>query len=80
MPRKTLDHLGYPRTTAGEAHAIREAADRRRAQMLPGNGPASAEREPEVSHYKGEGEPVALGPRPDDLPVAPEVPDQDVPD
>ena len=39
MTRKTLDHLGYPRSTAKEAGEIQKAAERRREQMLPGNGP-----------------------------------------
>lgn len=68
MPRKTLDHLGYPRTTSEEAEHIRHAADRRRAQMLPGNGPIEPDGSDPVSHFKGEDARIALGPRPDPLP------------
>ncbi len=68
MTRKTLDHLGYPRTTAKEAEEIQQSADRRRAQMVPGKGPVEPPKEDPVSHYKGDDEPVALGARPEQLP------------
>ena len=68
MPRKTLDHLGYPRTTAKEAEGIRQAAERRRVQMLPNAGPIEPSREEPVSHFKGQDTPIMLGPQPDALP------------
>lgn len=73
MTRKTLDHLGYPRSTAEEAEEIRHAAERRRVQMLPGNGPREPVQEAPVSHFKGEESPVILGPAPDPLPVIAET-------
>jgi hypothetical protein len=69
MTRKTLDHLGYPRTTAKEAEEIQQAAERRREQMIPGHGPVEPSKDEPVSHFKGDDEPVVLGPRPDKAPV-----------
>jgi len=77
MTRKTLDHLGYPRTTAKEAEEIQQSAERRRAQMVPGNGPVEPPKEDPVSHYKGDDEPVSLGARPEQLPEMTADPTED---
>ncbi len=76
MGRKTLDELGYPRTTPEDAEDIRRTAERRRDQMLPGEGPHEPEKEEKVAHYKGEPEEIVLGPVPDALPET-EDPDTD---
>ena len=72
MTRKTLDHLGYPRSTAKEAGEIQQAAERRREPMLPGNGPFEPRQEAPVSHFKGEDDSVELGPEPEIGPVVTE--------
>ncbi|MBO6583635.1 MAG: hypothetical protein JJ954_11835 [Hyphomonas sp.] len=72
MTRKTLDHLGYPRSTAKEVGEIQHAAERRREQMLPGNGPFEPIQEEPVSHFKGEDDSVELGPEPEIGPVVTE--------
>ncbi|MEP0314975.1 MAG: hypothetical protein ABJL57_15140 [Hyphomonas sp.] len=77
MTRKTLDHLAYPRTTAKEAEEIQQSADRRRAQMVPGKGPAEPPKEDPVSHFKGDDEPVVLGAPTDRLPEMTEDPTED---
>lgn len=62
MTRKNLDTRAYPRSTPSEIEQIQKSALRRRMQMLPGKGPIEPEKEESVSHFKGEGEAIVLGP------------------
>tara|TARA_X000001316_G_scaffold4633_1_gene1041 strand:+ start:120 stop:371 length:252 start_codon:yes stop_codon:yes gene_type:complete len=75
MTRKTLETAAHPRTTLGEANQIDRAAKRRREQMLPGEGPAEPDKEDAVSHFKGDGDPIALGPVPTQIERVDEEPD-----
>ena len=43
--------------------------------MLPGEGPAEPDKEDAVSHFKGDGDPIALGPVPTQIERVDEEPD-----
>ncbi|MEQ9437166.1 hypothetical protein [Hyphomonas sp.] len=64
MPRKTLDAEARPHTSPAEADQIETAANHRRAQMLPGEGPHAPDRDTPVDHFKG-GDNIILGSEPE---------------
>lgn len=65
MDRRTLDHLGMPRTGLRYAMQALASARRRWQQARPGHEPKTPPGDPPVSHYSGPEEEAILGGEPE---------------